>query len=142
MRLHVRTYMRIHTCVYMVYVSHIHCVYIYVYTYTHACIYTCICVHIYACMHVYMYTCIDIHTHACIHVYVYTYTHACIHISFGDIRYVPTRSKFALFQGFLNFSFNAPKFRSVGGGGGGVCVYFLKFVRKGGFRNVWVGGDR
>ena len=38
-------------------------------------------------------------------------------ISLGDIRYVPTRSKFAIFQGFLMFWSNAPKLRSVGGGG-------------------------
>ena len=48
-------------------------------------------------------------------------------ISLGDIWYVPTRSKFAIFQGFLMFWSNAPKIRS---GGGGVCVCFLKSVRK------------
>ena len=42
-------------------------------------------------------------------------------ISLGDIHFLPTRSKFALFQGFLNFSSNAPKFRSVGGG---MCILF------------------
>ena len=41
-------------------------------------------------------------------------------------------------QGFLNFLSKAPKFHSVGGGG--VCVYFLKSVRKRRFRNVWGGG--
>ena len=43
-------------------------------------------------------------------------------ISLGDIHNLPTRSKFALFQGFLNFLSNAPKFRSVGGEG--MCVLF------------------
>ena len=61
-----------------------------------------------------------------------------VHISLRDIRYMPTRSKFTFFQGFLNFSSNAPKFRSRGAGG--VCVYFLKSFRKGHFRNVWIGG--
>ena len=58
-------------------------------------------------------------------------------ISLGDIHKVPTRSKFTFFQVFLNFWSNAPKCRSLGGG---VCVCFSKSVRKGRFRNVWVGG--
>ena len=57
-------------------------------------------------------------------------------ISLGDIHNMPTRSKFVYFQGFLRFSSRAPKFHSVGG----VCVYFLKSVRKGHFRNAWVRG--
>ena len=51
---------------------------------------------------------------------------------------MPTRSKFALFHGFLNFSSKPPKFRSVGGGG--LCILFeicekrpfLKCMGKGG----------
>ena len=38
-------------------------------------------------------------------------------MSLGDIRYVPTRRKFAIFHGFLPFWSNAPKIRSVRGGG-------------------------
>ena len=57
-------------------------------------------------------------------------------ISLGDIQNMPTRSKFAIFQGFLTFWSNALKFRSIGG----VCVCFSKSVRKGCFKNVWVGG--
>ena len=64
---------------------------------------------------------------------------ATVHtISLGDIRYAPTWWVLALFLGFVNFWSNAPKCRLWGGGG--VCVYFLKSVRKGRFRNVWVGG--
>ena len=37
---------------------------------------------------------------------------------------MPTRSKFALFGGFLNFRSDAPNFRSIGGGGGGMCILF------------------
>ena len=44
-------------------------------------------------------------------------------ISLGDIRYVPTPSKLAIFHGFLTFWSNAPKIRSVGGGGG-MCMLF------------------
>ena len=58
-------------------------------------------------------------------------------ISLGDIRFMPTRSEFAIFRAVFKFWSNAPKFRSIGGG---VCVCFLKSVRKGCFRNVWVGG--
>ena len=65
----------------------------------------------------------------------------CVHIYLGDIRFMPMRSRITFFQGFLNFLSNAPKFRSVGGGGG-VCIYFLKSVRKGRFRNVGLGGAR
>ena len=54
-------------------------------------------------------------------------------MSLGDIQNMPTWSKFAIFQGFLNFWSNAPNL-----GGGYVC--FLKSVRKGRFRNVWVWG--
>ena len=50
----------------------------------------------------------------------------------------PTRWGLALFAGFPNFWSVAPNFRSVVVGG--VCVYFLKSVRKCRFRNVWVGG--
>ena len=42
-------------------------------------------------------------------------------ISLGNIQNVPTRSKFAIFQGFLTFWSNALKFRSVGGG---MCMLF------------------
>ena len=54
--------------------------------------------------------------------------------SLGDIQNMPTQSKFAIFQGFLHCWSNAPNL----GGGGYVC--FLKSVRKGRFRNVWVWG--
>ena len=54
-------------------------------------------------------------------------------ISLRDMHNLPTGSKFALVQGFFNFLSEAPKFRSIGGG---VCVYFLKSVRKGHFRHV------
>ena len=64
-----------------------------------------------------------------------TETQGCI--SLGDIRSAPTRWVLALFLVFMNFWSNVPKFRPVGGG---LCVYFLKSVRKGRFRNVWVGG--
>ena len=65
-------------------------------------------------------------------------------ISLGDIWSMPRRSRFTIFRVFLNFWSKAPKFRSVGGEG--VCVCFLKSVRKGRFRNIWVrwgggGGD-
>ena len=46
------------------------------------------------------------------------------HTSLGDIHALPTRSKFTLFQGFLNFLSQAPKFRFIGGGGGGMCTLF------------------
>ena len=58
-------------------------------------------------------------------------------ISLGDIRRAPTRWLLALFLVVMNFWSNAPKFSPVGRG---VCVYVLKSVRKGRFRNVWVGG--
>ena len=60
--------------------------------------------------------------------------HSLRGISLGDIQFLPTRSKFALFQGFLNFSSNAPKFQ-------GMCI-LLKSVTKGRFRNVWVKGGQ
>ena len=50
----------------------------------------------------------------------------------------PTRWVLALFLGFVNFWSNAPKFRPFGGGG--MCIFFLKFVRNTSFRNVWVTG--
>ena len=57
-------------------------------------------------------------------------------ISLGDVHSAPTRWVLALFLGFVNFWSNAPKFRPFGG-----CMcYFWKSVRKGHFRNVWVGG--
>ena len=49
----------------------------------------------------------------------FTKGHECI--SLGDIQNVPTRSKFAIFQGFLTFWSNALKFRSIGGG---MCMLF------------------
>ena len=51
--------------------------------------------------------------------------HTAIHISLGDIQSVPTWWVLAFFPGFLNFSSDAPKYRSLGGGG---YVYFLKSV--------------
>ena len=54
----------------------------------------------------------------------------------GAVQNVPTRWVLALFPGFLDFRSNAPKFHSSGG----VCVSFLKSVRKGRFRNVGLGG--
>ena len=68
------------------------------------------------------------------------------HISLGDIRNLPTRSKFALCQSFLNFLSNAPKCRSMGaGGGGGMCILF-EICEKRAFQKCmgWgegVGGD-
>ena len=44
-------------------------------------------------------------------------------ISLGDIHYVPTQSKFAIFHDFLTVWSNAPKNRSVRGGGG-MCMLF------------------
>ena len=38
-------------------------------------------------------------------------------ISLGDIHCAPTRWVLAFFPEFLNFSSNAPKYRSLGGGG-------------------------
>ena len=46
-----------------------------------------------------------------------------VNISLGDIRFMPTRSEFAIFRGFFKFWSNAPNFRSVGGGGG-MCMLF------------------
>ena len=46
---------------------------------------------------------------------------------------------FGTFSGFCELLVQCTKILSRGGGGGG-CVYFLKSVRKGRFRNVWVGG--
>ena len=48
----------------------------------------------------------------------------CDPISLGDIHNMPTRSKFAIFQDFLNFWSNAPKRRYLGGGGGGYVYAF------------------
>ena len=45
-------------------------------------------------------------------------------ISHEDIRCVPTRWVLALFLAFVNFWSNAPKFRPVVGGGGGMCILF------------------
>ena len=58
-------------------------------------------------------------------------------ISLGDIQNAPTWRVLVLFVGFLNFWSVAPTFVPWGGG---VCVYFLKSVRKCCFRNVCVGG--
>ena len=55
-------------------------------------------------------------------------------ISLGDIRYVPLRWVLTLFLSFLHFWSDVPKFHSL------ACAYFLKSVRKGYFRNVWVKG--
>ena len=57
-------------------------------------------------------------------------------ISLGIIQNMPTQSKFTLFQGFLKFRSNAPQFPFTGG----VCAYFLKTMRKGSFKHVWVRG--
>ena len=50
---------------------------------------------------------------------------------------MPTFWVLTLFGNFYNFGFDVQTCRHLGGG---VCVYFLKSVRKGHFRNVWVGG--
>ena len=69
--------------------------------------------------------------------YKLTYcTQNMCHISLGDIQNAPMRWVLALFAGFPNFWSVAPKFRPFGGG---MCI-LLKSVRKGHFRNVWVGG--
>ena len=47
----------------------------------------------------------------------------CADISLWDIQKVPTRSKFAFRQGFLNFWSNVPKCRYLGGGGGDVYAF-------------------
>ena len=50
-----------------------------------------------------------------------------LRISLGDIWYTPTRWVLALFLGFVYFWSNAQKFHFFGEG---VCVDFLKSVRK------------
>ena len=50
---------------------------------------------------------------------------------------MPTFWVLALFGDFYNFGFQVQTCRHLGGGGG-VCVYFLKSARKCHFRNVWV----
>ena len=57
-------------------------------------------------------------------------------ISLWDIQFLPTRSKFTFFPVFSTLS---PMHQNVVTLGG-VCVCFSKSVRKGHFRNVWVGG--
>ena len=60
-------------------------------------------------------------------------------ISLGDIHNLPTFWVLALFGTFYNFCFRVQTCCHLGGGGG-VCVYFLKSARKRRFRNVWVWG--
>ena len=62
-------------------------------------------------------------------------------ISLGDIQNVPTRSKFAIFQGFLTFWSNALKFRPIGGGS--MCILF-EICEKRPFQKCmgWGGGGR
>ena len=57
-------------------------------------------------------------------------------ISLRDIPCAPSRWVLAFSPGFLNFSSDAPKYRTLAG----ACVCFLKSVRKGHFRNLWVRG--
>ena len=54
---------------------------------------------------------------------------------------MPTLWALAIFGIFYKFCFHVQTCRHLEGGGG-VCVYFLKFARKRHFRNVWVGGGR
>ena len=61
-------------------------------------------------------------------------------ISLGDTQNMPTLWVLALFGIFYKFCFHVQTCRHLGGGGG-VCVYFLKSARKRHFRNVWVGGQ-
>ena len=60
-------------------------------------------------------------------------------ISLWDIQKVPTRSKFAFQQGFLNFWSNVPKCHYLGGGG--MCMLF-EICAKRPFRKCmgWGGG--
>ena len=58
-------------------------------------------------------------------------------ISLGIIQSVPTRWVFGTFPRFSELLVQCAKISSRWGG---VCVYFLKSVRKGRFRNVWVAG--
>ena len=58
-----------------------------------------------------------------------------LHISWGHSPCANTVG-FGTFPGFCELLVQCAKMRPVGGGG----VYFLKSVRKGRFRNVWVGG--
>ena len=58
-------------------------------------------------------------------------------ISLGDIHKLPTSCVLALFGIFYKFCFDMQTCHRIEGG---VCVYVLKSVRKGYFRNVWVGG--
>ena len=60
-------------------------------------------------------------------------------ISLGDIHNLPTFWVLALCGNFYNFCFDVQTCRHLGGGGG-VCVCFVKSVRKRRFGNVWVGG--
>ena len=61
-----------------------------------------------------------------------------IHISLGH-PLGANMEQIRTFSGFSQFFVQGTKI-SFHGGGGGVCVYFLKSVRKGRFRNVWVKG--
>ena len=55
------------------------------------------------------------------------------------LRQMHHRNHWWTFPGFCELLVQCAKISSRWGGGG-VCVYFLKSVRKGCFRNVWVGG--
>ena len=61
-------------------------------------------------------------------------------ISLGDICIMPTWSKIALFQGFLNFLSDAPKFRSVGAGG--ICILFEICEKRPFQKCMGLGGGR
>ena len=60
-------------------------------------------------------------------------------IFLGDIQNMPTLWVLALFGIFYKFCFHVQTCCHLGGGGG-VCVYFLKSARKRHFRNLWVRG--
>ena len=62
-----------------------------------------------------------------------------LHISRGPSLCANTVS-FGTFPGFCELLVQYAKISSRLWGGGGVGVYFLKSVRKGRFKNVWVGG--
>ena len=77
---------------------------------------------------------------------LYTTYAQCLQItrgntSLGDIHKLPTLCVLALFRIFYKFCFDVHTFFPMSSHrGGGVCVYFFKSVRKGHFRNVWIGG--
>ena len=60
------------------------CVCIYLYVYTHICIYEFVCICVYSCMYARTYVCIHTHIgiciHLCVHICMYVHTHMYIRI--------------------------------------------------------------